>query len=573
MSQTDGPRQVEETGAVPLAGETEQLAAAAERGVAGDPSTPPGEAAGSGSAARLFGAASMLSLGSVASRLLGLVRQQVIGYFFGTSLEADAFTAAQRVPTMIYDQLVGGQISAAIVPVLSEYASRRREDLWRAASVLLSAVAVATSLASLLLLLLAGPVARILVGPDFEGLLIVERSLQIMAPGVLLFGLAGMLTGLLYALQRFSLPALAAPLYNLAMIAAFLAARPWMGVYALSLGVTAGGLAQVLLLARGLRGARLRPSLRLRHPALRRVLLLYLPVAAGLLVTQVQIVFATRLAAMADESTQSTLNYADRLIQFPQGFIATAISIAILPAMAAAHARGEEQTFARTLARGLRMVAALVLPAALGMAVLAEPMVGLLFQHGVFDATSRLAVSLALYGYLVGLPFAALDLSLNNAFYARQNTVLPAAVGVLSVLVYLAAALLMGPVYMLLGGGFAAVLIGLALADTLKHVAHASVMAWLVGRRIGLEALRGLPRTSLAAGLAALVMAAVLLAVDGWLAGPLGLATGKPAWLLRSMIGAGLGAAIYLPLAARLGVDEVAWGLAILRQRLASGRG
>ncbi|MCB9177535.1 MAG: murein biosynthesis integral membrane protein MurJ [Caldilineae bacterium] len=538
-----------------------------------EPEPSPPDRSGDGGAARLIGAASLLSLGSVASRLLGLVRIQVIGFYFGAGFEADAFTAAQRVPTMIYDQLVGGQISAAIVPVLTHYAEARRDELWRAASVLVTAAATASGLAGLLLYLLAGPVARLLVGAENAGLPIVETSLKIMAPGILLFGLAGMFTGLLYALQRFSMPALAAPIYNLAMIGAFLAARPMLGVYALPLGVTIGGLAQVLVLARGLSEARLRPRLDLRHPALRRVLVLYAPVAAGLLVTQGQIVAATRFAAMGAEGTQASLGYADRLIQFPQGFIATAISIAILPALAAAFARDERGTFARTLARGLRMVLSLVLPAAIGMAALAEPVVGLLLQHGAFGTGDRLAVSLALYGYLIGLPFAALDLSLNNAFYSRQNTVLPALVGVLSVGVYLIAALLLGPTFHLLGGGFASVLLGLALADTFKHMAHAAAMAWLVRRRIDPEALRGLGRTLLAAGLAAGSMGLVVWGFDQWLASEVLLGAGKLAWSLRLALGAGLGLAIYLPLAARLGVAELAWSLGILRQRLARGGG
>jgi putative peptidoglycan lipid II flippase len=514
----------------------------------------------------LLGAASLISIGNIASRILGLVRIQVMSYYFGASLEADAFTAAQRVPTMIYDQLVGGQISAAIVPVLGYYSEMKRDELWRAASVLASAAAAATGLAALGLYALAAPVSRLLVGTDSPGLAIVEASLRIMAPGILLFGLAGMFTGLLYALQRFSMPALAAPLYNLAMIGGFLLFQPALGVYALPLGVLLGGLAQVLVLGWGLRDSGLRPTLRWRHPVLKRVLLLYLPVAAGLLVTQGQIVAATRFAAMGHEGTQSILNYADRLIQFPQGFIATAISIAILPSLTIAFAARESATFSRTLARGLRMVLALVLPAAVGMAVLAEPLVGALLQQGVFDDASRLAVSLALWGYLIGLPFAALDLSLNNAFYARQNTVLPALVGVGSVLVYLLVAILLGPVFHLLGAGFGAILLGLALADTAKHAAHACTMAWLVRRHIDPGALKGLGRTGLAAGVAALLMGFAVYAVDQRLLSAT-LELGKFGWLLRLGVGASLGTIIYLPLASRLGVGEVAWVAGILRDR------
>ena len=394
---------------------------------------------------RLAGAASLLSLGSVLSRILGLVRTQLISYFFGTTPAADAFVAAQRAPTMIYDQLIGGQISAAIVPVLSAYREKERAEMWRAASVLTSVIAAISGFAGIGLYLFAPQIARVLVVADNTPVELVAGCLRFMAPAVVLFGLSGMFTGILYARERFARPALAAPAYNVAMILGFFAFRNQfpteLQVYALPLGVSIGALFQALILGLGLRVRRssqnssqsnegpigLRPTLRWRHPVLKKVFLLYLPVALGLLVTQFQILAATRLASMAGEGVQSVLNFSDRLIQFPQGFVASAISVAILPRLAGAFGNQETQTFARTLARGLRMVVAIIVPAAIGMAILAGPMIGMLFQFkgGAFDDADRLMASLALYGYLIGLPFAAIDLSLNNAFYARKNTVLP----------------------------------------------------------------------------------------------------------------------------------------------------
>jgi putative peptidoglycan lipid II flippase len=516
----------------------------------------------------LLGAAALLALGNAASRVLGLVREQTIAYYFGGTLKTDAFVAASRVPTMLYDLLVGGQLTAALVPVLSSYVATRRDELWRAASVLFTAAAVVTGLATLAVYLLAAPIAQVL-GEMPAGMAIIEQSLRIIAPSVLIFGLAGMSTALIYALERFSYAAAAAAIYNAAFIVTLVAFQDRLDVYALPLGVTLGGLAQLVLLGVGLRDARLRVVLALRHPVLLRVIKLYLPIGLGLLVAQLQVIAATRLAAKAGVGVLASLNYADRLIQFPQGFVAVAISLAILPTLAAAHARLDTDLFNRALARGLRLVLTLVLPAVAGLAVLATPVVGAVYQRGAFVDLTRLAVTLALLGYLIGLPFAALDLSLNNAFYARQNTLTPSLVGILSVGVYLVVAVMWGPVYNLGRLADDRLIIGLALADSAKHISHAAIMLALVRSVAGRAALEGLGRTAAAATLAAALMALVVAGLDHLLA-PL-VDAGTAGWLLRATAGTVVGLLVYLPLAARLGVDEVRWIAELARDRLRGG--
>jgi len=515
---------------------------------------------------RILGAATLIACGHVASRLLGLVRERTIAGYFGTSLEADAFRAAARLPTMIYDLLIGGMLSAALVPVLASYAATRRAELWRVASVLLSAAAVVTGLIALVVYGAAPWLAELLAGdapPEVVG--IVANSLRYIAPAVLVFGMTGMVTGLLYALERFTLPALAGAVYNLGFIATLVLLHDRMGVYAMALGVTLGGTGQLLLLLPGVRDAHLRPVLDLRHPVVRQVLLLYAPIGLGLVVTQFQVWADTRLATPIGGAL-ATMGYGTNLIQFPHGFVAVAISLAILPQLSAAHAREEAVVFARLLARGVRIVLTLILPAAVGMAVLADPLVGAVFQHGAFTDASRASVVLALMVYLVGLPFAAVDWPLNYAFFARKNTLVPALVGVVSVGVYLAVAVTVGPVLNLAGLGPATVFLGLVLADSAKHLVHAGTMLVLTRRMIGPEALQGAGRTAVAAMAAALGMALVVGAADHQLAVRLG--DGTWAWATRVAIGASVGLAIYVPLASRLGVGEIGWLVDTLRQRL-----
>lgn len=507
----------------------------------------------------------------MASRVLGLLRERLIAGYFGTSLEASAFRAAARLPTMVYDLLVGGMLSAALVPVLSSYAATRRSELWRAASVLLSAAAAITGLTAGIVWLLA-PQLAVLLGGGFppEGVAAVERYLRLIAPAILAFGVAGTLTGVLYALERFTLPAMAGAAYNVAFMTVLIALHDRLGASSLAIGVTAGAVAQVVLLVPGLRDGRIRPALALRHPVVRRVLALYLPIGLGLVVTQWQVWVDTLLASRAGESGLAVMAYATSLIQFPHGFVAVAISLAILPPLSAAFARDESEAFTRMLARGLRLVATLTLPAAAGMAVLSGPIISAVYRHGAFDSASASAVSLALYGYLLGLPFASLDWPLNYAFYARQNTWVPAAVGVVSVAAYLLVAVAFGPVLNLGRLPPSSVFLGLVLADTAKQASHAAIMVVVAYRRIGRAAVENLASTVVSAAAAAVAMAGVVLLVDRVLA-PL-LPDAPVGWAARAGIGAVIGTAFYLPCAAALGVREVGWLVEVTRDRLALGR-
>jgi putative peptidoglycan lipid II flippase len=383
---------------------------------------------------------------------------------------------------------------------------------------------------------------------------------------VLLFGVSGAVTGALYALERFRRPAAAGALYNVALIVTMVLFRGRLGVYAVPLGVTVGACAQLLLLAPGMRDGTVRFVLALRHPVVRRVLVLYAPIAFGLVVTQILIVIDTRLASNAGQAALSVMGYATQLIQFPHGLVAVAISVAILPSLSGAHARRESGAFAQILARGMRAVLALILPASVGLIVLAQPLVGAVFQHGAFTDASRALVVLALAGYVLGLPFAAADWPLNYAFYARQDTLTPALVGIFAAGVYLVVALAFGPTFNLAGLGPGVLFVGLVLADSAKQAAHLVAMVVLTRRRIGPEALAGAGRTVLIAGAAAVVMAVAVLAVDHMLTGVVG--DGKIAWAFRAGFGALVGAVVYLPLVARLGLPEVTWLLDTVRERL-----
>jgi len=520
-----------------------------------DPSSPVPESSSS-----LASSAGVLALGNGVSRILGLARVVVIADYFGATGVVSAFGLASRVPTMIYDLLVGGMLSAALVPVLSEYARpERRDELWRAAGAVLSVVTVVLAAIVLVIELLADPIAYLLgTGLTPELQMVTARSLRIIAPTVLVFGCAGFVTALLYALNRFTFPALAAAVFNLGIVisAPLLAGR--LDIYSLSVGILAGSVAQLLIQLPGLRGARIRFSWDLRHPALRRIGKLYLPVAVGLVVGQIQVVIDGNLATRTGERSVAWMQSATTLRELPLGLVSVAISLAALPALSRRAADGDWEGYKRTLARGLRFVMVLTLPAAFGLAALAVPVVRLIFEHGEFTSLDTIWTSRALWCYIPGLVFAAVDWPLNYAYYARQDTRTPTVVGLAAVAVYLVVALaLLRPLGML----------GLVLADSAKHAFHALSMLVLLRRDVGNLGGQRLVGTTLKALLASIIMGAAM-----WLAVPrLGVwLTRSTLWheLLQVVLTGGLGLTIYYGTLALLRVDE----LKVLRERVTRRR-
>lgn len=502
------------------------------------PESPP---AAAGGVARSAG---ILAIGNVLSRTLGLLRETIISYLFGASGELSAFILAARVPTMIYDFLVGGLLSAALVPVFSDYARpERRAELWRVVSAVLCVVGLGMALLMILLELFAWPVARLIGGGFDEDLIgVVATSLRIMGPAVFFFGLSGILTGLLYALKSFTFPALAAAVFNLGIVVCAPLLSPWLGIYSLPIGVTVGSLSQLLLLLPALRRTSVKLRLVWQHPALRRILLLYIPVSVSLLVGQFQVLVDANLVSRTGPESASWMRYATTLIQFPLGLVPVAVSLAALPTLSQHAAAARWPEYRTTFARGLRLVLVLLVPSIIGLYILAEPIVRLLFEHGSFVARDTVWTARALHLYLLGLGFAGVDFLLNYAFYARQDTRTPAIVGILAVGVYLVVALVLIQPF-----GF----LGLVLADSAKHIGHACVMWVLMIRAVGSLHGEGIRSTVWKSALASGLMAIVL-----WLA---------TQWLVASLPESFLGRILVVAAAVTLGAAVYAGGLWLLR--------
>jgi len=456
------------------------------------------------------------------------------------------------------------------VPVLSDAAEddsdKRKADFWGLVSVLLSFVSVVVAGLVLLLWAFAPQVVQLVAG-DYspETLEIAAGLLRLTVIALFFLSLFAVLSGTLYALRSFTWPAFAGATFNASIVVITLAAAPAIGIQAAALGWLVGAFAQFALQMPGLRGARLRFTLDWTHPALRRIGLLYAPVMVSLIIDTLVIrLISYRLANSVGEGSISYMTWATTLIQFPHGLVATAISIAILPTLSrqatavVRGVKGDASAFKDTLGLGLRLATVLILPATVGLFVLGTPIVDLLFQHGAFTAQDTTITVLALRLYLLGLPFAALDLLLIYAFYAQQDTLTPALIGLLSLTVYMVIALALMPTRGLYS---------LMIADSVKHLVHACVAGYILVRRLG-----GLGEQHLLGTAARALFAALGMGVAGWAILPV-LAPATQGWgfpgevVLVSVSGIAC-ILVFVGLALLFRIQELRWLVRLVRERL-----
>ena len=495
-------------------------------------------------------AAGIIALGNVTSRVLGLVREMVKSGLFGAGGDVSALNAAFRIPTMIYDLLVGGTLGSALVPVLSDFtAPERRAELWHLLGVLISIALLVLCGFVLLAEFLAPQVVWLQAGglsPPYQALAV--DLLRIVLPAVVFLSLASLISGALYALKRFTFPAFTVAVFNAALVIVALALGRRWGVRSMAAGMLVGSALQVLLQLPGLRGAHLRFGLNFHHPALRRIGRLYLPLLVGLVVDKLAELLSYNLASRTSDSAISWMEYAAQVIQLPLGLVVGAVSIATLPTLSRQAGSDDLDSFRATLARGLRLVLALVIPATMGLYVLANPIVALIFEHGNFAAADTVSTAQALRAALLGLLFAAVDQPLIFAFYARKDTLTPALVGVGTTILYVLMAITpwwLGVLTLPL----------LVLINSLKLAAHA--LAMLALTRYGLGGLRGhgLGPLTLKAALASLVMAGATWGVMRVLA------VIAPAGFVGELLvvggAGGVGAAVYGFLALALRIEEI----------------
>lgn len=528
---------------------------------------------------RIARAAGIIMIGTILSRILGLAREQITSWLFGTGDLVAAFTIADNVHTMLFDLVISGMMQAAIVPVLSAYAGpEQRDEFRRIVGALLTLAFIVVGAVVLLMIIFAPSVVQVMTslggGGDARGAETIELTIELVRlilPAVLLLALSTILMSSLYALQRFTLPSLSLAARNTAIVfAALTLGRTELGIRSLVVGILLGAALLVLIQLPGLRDSRPKLNFNFRHPALRRILLLYLPIFIGLISNTVALVIDRNLAWDVGEHALGAMRYATALNQMILGVVASATSLAALPTLSRHFASGDEQSYQRTLSNALKMVTVMAVPATLGLAAIAWPTVNLLFFHGATTQAGADAIFIALLAYLPGTFFAAFDQVLIFAYYARQNTRTPVIVGVLAVGVYFLFALtLIQPLGMT----------GLVLANSAQFTFHAIVMWLLMRRALGGVGDVTVGRTLWRAIAVGLVMAAVVLAVSSLLqASPLGNEGSAEslsdllAQLAQVLVPVGVGAIVYVVGLHLLGVEEIRAIQRGLSRKLGFGR-
>jgi putative peptidoglycan lipid II flippase len=505
----------------------------------------------------LVTAGTLILLGNLASRLLGMVREQVIAALFGDTAVASAFGTASTVPTIFYDLVIGGAVSAALIPVLSGYAKSGDDtELSEVVSTLLIGAAMILGILVIVLTALAGPLTTALgVGPDLPIRDTTVGFVRIVAPALLFLGMSGVAGAVCYARGRVIFPAFAIALFNVGLVGSALLLHVRLGATSLVLGVLLGAALQFLGVLPGLSGIKFQLRFRPNHPAVRQILRLYAPVAAGLVVSGVGVLIDRNLAWQTGEASVATMRYATTLVQLPLGLVGTATSLAALPLLS--RMIDDNGAFRQTLASGLRLALVAIVPAAAFLAIFIVPTVRLIYERGAFDAQATDATASAFLLYAPQLPFVAIDQLLVYSYYARKNTVTPMLVGLGGVVVYLSTALLLiGPGHLGLGG--------LILANTIQNSLHAIALFWLLSRSVGSLRGFGIWSTLGRATAAGLTVAAIGFGLSQIVPAPLGVLK-----LLGYLaVAGGLSLAVYIVVLGRLGVEEVMLLGGLLRGRL-----
>ncbi|HOV80597.1 MAG TPA: murein biosynthesis integral membrane protein MurJ [Bacillota bacterium] len=495
----------------------------------------------------IFKATVMIAFFKLMSQALGVVREAVIARQFGTTVSTDAYIVALRMPNIVF-YIVSGALVTAIVPVFTEYVARgRKDEAWK---VFNTVVIVITLLFSVITLagIAGSPLLVTLMAPFFEGQAeaLTAELAGIILPLMIFAGLASLFTNLLNANNIFGLPAFSLSVNNIFIILSALTIGSIYGIHGLALGtvLAAAAMALIQLPALYRTGFRLKFSIELSHPGVRKVFCLAWPAAVGVAVRQANIYVSGVLASWLPEGSISALNFAERLMNFPVGLFVLALGTAAFPTLAKRAAEGNREAYSDVLAGSLKAVLAGIIPAGIGFMVLSRPIVTLVYKRGVFDEQSVSMTAAALFFYAVGLAGLAASVLLERGFYSFQDTRTPVKVGIVAVLINLVLSLLLiRPLQ--LGG--------IALATSLSSLTYAGLLMFYLERKRPVFRGSGLFRFT-----AAVLAASGLMAAASWgvCMATEGLTGGTAGVIAQVGLSVAAGIAVYTAALFAMGVEE-----------------
>ena len=376
------------------------------------------------------------------SRITGFIRDFVFAYYFGTSPGFEAFQVAYRIPNFLRSLFAEGAFSQAFVPVLSEYRQKRTPE---EVQIFLNRISGIMSLVLFSLTALAVLITPYLVYVLAPGFIhdptrysLTTAMLRITFPYILFISLTALGSGILNSYGRFSVPAFTPNLLNLAMIGAAIFLAPYFKepATALAWGIFIGGAAQLLFQLPFLKRINLlpRPEICWHDTGVKKVLSLMIPAILGVSVAQVSFVVDISLASFLPQGSIGWLTFSNRLTFFPLGVFGVAIATVVLPHLARKSAAKSEQEFSKALDWGLRFVLVIGIPAMLGMAILAAPLLITLFQHGRFTPLDVTMAKQSLIAFSLGIPAFMLIKILASGFYAKQDIKTPVRIAIIAVI-------------------------------------------------------------------------------------------------------------------------------------------
>jgi putative peptidoglycan lipid II flippase len=431
--------------------------------------------------------AGLISLATLASRLLGVARESVLASYFGAGLAMDAYNVAFRVPNLLRDLFAEGAMTAAFVPAFTRtLGARGRDHAWRLGNLVINALLLITGGLALLGIVFAAPITS-LIASEFAAvpgkLELTTQLTRVMLPFLTTVAVAVAMMGMLNSLHRFFIPSLSPAMFNVATILCAVLLVPlmenigWPRIMAIAIGTLVGGVGQMLIQWPVLRreGFRYRPILDFRDPELRQILRMMVPGTLGVAAVNINVLVNTYLAA-SQEGAVSWLGYAFRLMYLPIGIFGVSIATAALPDLSRHAAADDLASMRRAVGSALRLMLMLNVPAMVGLMVLSQPIVALLYQRGRFTAADTAATAAALMFYAPGLlGYSAVKIA-SPTFYSLGNSRTPVIISVSSVAVNLVLNIALVRVM-----GFK----GLALGTAIAALFNATALLVLLRARLG----------------------------------------------------------------------------------------
>jgi putative peptidoglycan lipid II flippase len=479
----------------------------------------------------------------------------------------DAFFVANRVSEILFYLLAGGALGSAFIPTFTGLLTQeKRETAWKLASAIFNLVLVVLTVAAALAAVFAQPLVRYVLAPGFVADAAIEALtvdlLRVMLPSAVIFGISGLVMGILNSHQKFFIPALTPALYRLGMILGILFLAPQMGIFGLAYGVLIGSSLHLISQIPGLLRIKSRqyfPTFGLKMPEVHEVGLLMAPRLFGVAAVQLNHVVNLRLASFMSQGMLTSLSWALSIMLMPQALIGQAVATAALPTLSAQYALGKLGEMRASLAASLRGILFLALPATVGLILLRHSIVALMLEYGRFDEQSTQMVAWALLWYAAGLIGHCIVEIFSRAFYALHNTIIPVTVGVLAMVLNIALSILISRWFESIGwmphGG-------LALANSLATGLEAIVL-WVLMR----QRLEGLNERRVIQGIWQATLGTGVMGFALWVW--LNQMTETPHWIL-GLGGVLVGGLVYGLMLLILRVDEVQRLIGVLRRRIRS---